>query len=504
MKKFYISTAIAYANATPHMGHALELTIADVIARYKRLKGYDTFYLTGTDEHGSKIYNAARKAGIDTQEFIDKNVEKFLNLNKKLNISNNDFIRTTDKERHIPACKKLWKILKDNGDIYKKEYEGLYCEGCEAFLAKKDLLNDECPTHHKKPNIIKEENYFFKLSKYSDKILNLIESNELKITPSNRKAEIITLLKEGLHDISFSRSKKAVKWGIEIEEDNEQVMYVWSDALVNYISALGYNENSEKFKLYWPADLHVIGKDISRFHAGIWIAMLLSANIKLPKEILIHGFISHNGEKMSKSLGNVIDPIEIINAYGTDALRYYLIREIPNSRDGDFNDKIFIERYNSDLANNLGNLLNRVHTLISKNDINNFNFHQNHEIYKKKVENTWLKFNEEMEKYNLHEAIFHIWRLISFANKNIDEEKPWSLVKNAPEKATSILSNLLELLRHISIMIQIIMPMTSNKIRMQLGLNIEINFEKEKNWGALEGEWNQINKSNIIFPRIES
>lgn len=503
MSKFYTTTAIAYVNAAPHMGHALEFVMTDVIARFRRLMGDDVFFLTGTDEHGVKIYSAANKAGVDTQGFVDKNADIFKSLKSILDLSYDDFIRTTDRERHWPACQEIWKKLVENDDIYKKEYEGLYCEGCEAFMAVRDLVDGNCPDHKKAPTLVKETNYFFRLSKYSEQIGELIESDKLKIVPANRKQEILNIIKEGLHDVSFSRPREVLPWGVDVPDDPDQVMYVWCDALTNYISALGYADNSDTFKKYWPADLHVIGKDIVRFHAAIWIGMLLSAGIELPKSILVHGFITHNGEKMSKTIGNVVDPLEIVDKYGVDALRYYLIREIPGGRDGDFNDKLFIERYNSDLANNLGNLVNRVHTLITKNEITDFIFNKHHESYKAKVDEAWKRYVSDMEQFNLHEAVFHVWRLIDFANKKIDEEKPWVLLKTEPEKARAVLCNLLELIRHVSIMITPIIPRSAANIRKQIGLPAEIDKKAEDGWGVVKG-WEKIGEGSIVFPRIET
>jgi methionyl-tRNA synthetase len=500
--KFYITTAIAYVNAPPHLGHALEFVETDTITRYKRMMGYDAYFLTGTDEHGVKIYNTAKKAGISTQELVDKNAQIFKDLKGILNLSNDDFIQTSDKKRHWPACQKLWKKLMESGDIYKKEYEGLYCEGCEMFMKESELVDGNCPNHKKPPVLLKEENYFFRLSKYSDQIRELIEGGDLLIIPESRKTEFLNMVKEGLQDVSFSRPRDVLPWGVDVPDDPTQVMYVWCDALTNYISAIGYAKETDQFKKYWPADLHVIGKDIVRFHAGVWIGMLISAGIAIPKAILIHGFITHNGEKMSKTIGNVVDPIEMAEKYGTDALRYYLLREIPVGRDGDFSDKLFIERYNSDLANNLGNLVNRIHTLVNRNKITDFTFDKYSELYKKRVDETWKKYVRDMDIYNLHEAIFHVWKLVDFANKMMEDEKPWTAIKEHPEKGRAVLCNLLEVLRHISVMISPFVPETSVKIRRQIGLPAKIDTEKEKGWGAVTG-WKALGEQEILFPRIE-
>jgi len=504
-KTFYITTAIAYVNAPPHVGFALELIETDAIARYKRLMGCDVHFLTGTDEHGVKIYSTAKKAGMDPQEFVDKNAATFKDLKDLLQLSNDDFIQTSDRKRHWPACQKLWKALEKSGDIYEKEYEGIYCEGCEAFMAPRDLVDGNCPIHQKPPAIVKEKNHFFRLSKYSEKIRELIETDKLRIIPAERKHEFLNVLKEGLYDVSFSRPREVLPWGVDVPGDSSHVMYVWCDALTNYISALGYAENSALYKKYWPADIHVIGKDIVRFHAGIWIGMLLSAGLPLPKSIMVHGFITHNGVKMSKTLGNVMDPVLTVKKYGVDALRYYLLREIPVGRDGDFSDRLFVERYNSDLANNLGNLVNRVHTLITRNSIAGFDFKKGgYDAYRVKVEDTWKKYKADMEECNLHEAIFHVWRLVDFANKIMDEAKPWSLIKSDPELGKATLCNLLETLRHIGILIQPFIPLSAGNIRAQLGLPAEIDLEKEKGWGSLEGEWKKLGIASIIFPRIEA
>lgn len=500
-EKFYITTAIAYVNAKPHMGHALEFVLADVISRYKRLMGSDTYYLTGTDEHGTKIYNTALAAGKDVQDFVDENAQLFKELGRLLNLSNDGFIRTSDKNIHWPACQKLWNKLVNQGDIYEKEYEGLYCEGCEAFMNERDLIDGHCPHHKKPPTLLKETNYFFKLSKHSARIVHLIESGQVKILPENRKQEFLNLAKEGLHDVSFSRPKSILPWGVEVPNDPSQVMYVWCDALTNYISGIGYHQESDLFKKYWPADLHVIGKDIVRFHAGIWVGMLLSAGIPVPKGILVHGFLTHNGEKMSKSLGNVVDPVVVVEQYGTDALRYYFTREIPCGRDGDFNDQLFVERYNADLANNLGNLVNRVHALITRNEISDFNFEDEKEVYKTKVDDTWKKYVSHMNQYQLHEAVFYLWRLVDFANKKMEEEKPWTLLRTDPPRGKTVLCNLLEVIRHISIMISPIIPHSATKIRMQLGLPAMIDPSSEEGWGAVK-EWKRLGEAEIIFPRI--
>ena len=336
-EKFYITTTIPYANASPHIGFALEIVQADVLARWNGLLGKDVFFLTGTDEHGTKNYQTAKKKKLDTQKFVDRNSRKFKELTKALNISNNYFIKTTDKKIHWPGVIKIWKILSNKGDIYKKEYSGKYCSGCERFITEKDLKDGKCLDH---PNLeiqdIAEENYFFRLSKYSDKIKRLIETDRLKISPKKWKNNFLGLINEGLTDVSFSREKKHLSWGIPVPGDDNQIMYVWPDALTNYLTGIGYP--NKRFERYWPADVHVVGKDMLRFHTGIFPGILLSAGIPLPKEVIVHGFLTVSGRKMSKSLGNVVSPLELRKKYSADTIRYSLLRSIPFGDDGDFSE----------------------------------------------------------------------------------------------------------------------------------------------------------------------
>ncbi|MBU4480323.1 class I tRNA ligase family protein [Patescibacteria group bacterium] len=372
-KKFYITTAIDYVNGKPHLGHALEKIQADVLARYKRLilGDDDIYFLTGADEHGSKIFRTAEKQGKEVQSFVDENTEVFRNLWKTLNISNNDFIRTSDKKRHRVGAQALWNKIFEAGDLEKAKYSGLYCVGCEAFVTEKDLIDGKCPNHDTAPEKIEEENYFFKISKYIEDVKSKIESDELQIIPAGRKNEILAMIERGVEDISFSRPKEKLSWGVDIPNDDSQVMYVWCDALANYISALGFgSDGDDNFKKYWPADVHMIGKDILRFHAIVWPAMLLSAGLPLPKKIFVHGFLTSDGKKMSKSLGNVIDPVDLINEYGTEALRYFLLREVTPFEDGDITLEKFKEAYNANLANGLGNLVSRILTMTQNSNVN--------------------------------------------------------------------------------------------------------------------------------------
>ena len=502
-EKFYINTAIAYTNAGPHLGHALEFIQADAIARYHRMMGYDTWFVTGTDEHGIKNYNTAKKTGIDTLNFVHSNADQFKALKSTLDISFDDFIQTTDQDRHWSTAQKIWKQLEAAGDIYQKEYEGLYCEGCEMFLKETDLVDGCCAIHKKPPTPSKETNYFFRLSKYSDKIVRLIESGEVNLAPAFRQNEFLTLAREGLHDVSFSRPKSSLPWGVPVPGDPNQTMYVWCDALTNYLSALGFSNNDSQFERYWPSDVILIGKDIVRFHAGVWIGMLLSVELTLPKTILAHGFVTHNGEKMSKTIGNVVDPIEVVNQYGKDALRFYLLREIPMGNDGDFSEPLFIERYNAELANNLGNLVNRVHRLVSKNNVSPALIQSSHNgRFQNEVSDTWNAYCSKMKEYKLSEGIQACWKLINFANKQMEVQKPWAMLKEDQEAGKQLLADFLELLRHVSLMISPIIPHSAQIIRQQLGLKEGIDASK-KTWGAAS-DWGSISEAIITFPRIEN
>ncbi|MDO8639597.1 MAG: class I tRNA ligase family protein [bacterium] len=492
-KKFYITTSIAYTNASPHLGYALESIQADVLARHHRLLGEDVFFLTGTDEHGAKIAQAAKEVGKKPMEFVDEITEEYKLLKKILCLSNDDFLRTTDQKRHWPGVEKIWKLLKKKGDIVKKQYKGLYCIGCEAFLHERDLIEGKCPIHFRAPEMIEEENYFFLLTKYAKILKKLILENKIKIVPKTRRNEMLGLIKQGLEDVSFSRIDKTFHWGIPVPGDSSQVLYVWADALTNYISALGYGTKKLKlFTKFWPADVHCVGKDIARFHILLWPAMLLSAGLKLPKTVFVHGFITVAGQKMSKSLGNIIDPFELVKKYGsasspqvgTDAVRYFLLREIPATGDGDFTYEKFEQRYNADLAKGLGNLVARIVTLASKSELpfvktktktrtkslspfedKNFN---------KLITQTQKDCKKALDNFKLNEALEAVWGLISFCDRYIEKEKPWE------EGKEKIISDLLVVLKKIAELLIPFLPETSEKILRQI---------KDK-------------KSEPLFPRI--
>jgi methionyl-tRNA synthetase len=453
-KKFYITTSIAYTNAPPHVGYALELTQADVLARYHKLLGEDVFFLTGTDEHGAKVARKAEEASKTPEKFVDELSEKFKELTKALNLSNDDFIRTTDKKRHWPNVEMVWKKLSEKGDIYKKKYKGGYCVGCEAFVKEKDLVDGKCPIHGKPPETVEEENYFFKLSKpeYVKAIKKEIEENKINIVPVGRKNEILSFIDQGVEDISISRSKENLQWGIPVSGDDSQVIYIWFEALINYLFP--------KDKGYWPPTVQCIGKDIFRFHSLIWPVMLLALDMPRPENILVHGFITSNGQKMSKSIGNVVDPFDLIEKYGADAVRYFLLREIPTTEDGDFTEEKFKERYNADLAGGIGNLVARVLTLAEK-----------FKVKKEKIKDKTIleeiqktKKNREfaMNEFKFSEAAVSVWNLMAFCDKIINEEKPW---EGGKEK---IIADLLFTVSEIADSIKPFLPETSDKILNQL------------------------------------
>lgn len=458
MEKFYITSAIPYPNGKPHIGFGLEIVITDAITRYNRLKGKDTHFLTGTDEHGLKVYQSAQKEGTNFQEYVDRNSLEFARLKEILNISYDDFIRTTDQKRHWPGVEKIWNECVKTGKIYKKAYEGLYCVGCEEFKAEKDLENGLCPEHKVTPEKVQEENYFFKLASYKDQIKNLIVANQLHIIPTSRKNEVLSLLKDA-HDFSVSRPRSRISWGVPVPRDETQTIYVWFDALVNYISAIGYGRDEETFSKWWPADVHVIGKGIARFHAIYWPAMLLAANLPLPKTILVHGYVTVGGEKISKSLGNVISPEDIVIRYGNnfaarDALRYFLLRYIPTTDDGNFSFEEFERVYNADLANGLGNLAARVAKLCGQ-----------HEVSTPKTSIAFdAKIEQFLQDFQLHEALTHICSEITQLDRVINEKKPWEL---SSEKAKPILENLALKIQHIAFNLRPFLPETAEKILNQ-------------------------------------
>jgi len=497
-KNFFISTAIDYVNASPHLGHALEKIQADVVARYRRFLGENVFFLSGTDENSLKNVQAAREEKIPVRELVDKNAKKFYGLKKALNLTFDDFVRTTEK-RHLEGAQKLWGACK--ADIFKKSYKGLYCVGCEEFYKENELENGLCPEHKTKPELVAEENYFFRLSKYQDKLKDIIEGGELEIIPQTRKNEILNFINSGLEDICISRSsERAQGWGIDVPGDPSQKIWVWFDALANYLTALGYAKNGKKFQKFWQKNknkLHVIGKGISRFHAVYWPAILLSANLSLPEKIFIHGYLTFSGQKMSKSLGNVVDPFELVKKYGRDPVRYFLLREIPPTEDGDFTYEKFEKRYNADLSKGIGNLVARVITmaknsksrfLISKPRRKTFSFLRGRQIpnpiFKTIIDKTWKNYQKFLDEFKFNEALISIWKLISFCDKYIEKERPWEKSKGQKEA----IGNLLSAIKEIAKLSGPFLPETSEKILKQLTLR--------------QGSGQETKKSKPLFPRI--
>ena len=464
-KKYYITTPIYYTNQAPHIGTAYTTVAADVLARYYRKLGEDVLFLTGTDEHGEKIAQAAKKANKSPQEFVDEIAELFKKAWEKLNISYDDFIRTTD-EKHKKGVEKFLLKLKDSGKIYQDEYRGLYCTGCEKFITKKELVDNKCPDHQKEPELISETNYFFKLNDFLPKVKKLIESNKLIIEPKERKKEVLSLLKQDLGNFSISRQN--VKWGIDLPFDKGQKTYVWVEALQNYITAIGYGDDSEKFNKYWPADLHLIAKDIVKFHAIFWPALLLATGLELPKKIFVHGFFTVEGQKMSKSLGNVIDPVYLADRYSADAVRYFLLREISFGQDGDFSIKRLEERYNSDLANGLGNLVSRVLTLSEKIGAK---AEKADKEFSSEIKSVQEKCKKTIEEIKFNETLESIWQLISFCDEYVEKNKPWELIKNDQEKSKEVLGQLLTTTKEIANLLEPFMPETSEKILNQIKQN---------------------------------
>ncbi len=509
---FYITTAISYVNGVPHLGHAYEVILTDVMARFQRLDGREVYFLTGTDEHGEKVAKTAEDNGMSPKEFADKNAATFLKMTDTLNISNNDFIRTSE-DRHYKASQAIWKTLKDKGDIELGKYQGWYSIGDEAYFTEDELRTaengDKFTADGKPVKWVEESSYFFKLSNYTEKLLEYYEAHPEFIEPSSRRNEIISFVKQegGLKDLSVSRHKDRLKWGIPVPGDEDHVMYVWLDALTNYLTGIGYPDlKCDQYNTFWPADFHVIGKDIIRFHCIYWPAFLMAADLPLPKTVFAHGFINVHGEKMSKSIGNVLSPDGLVESFGLDQIRYFLMREIPHGQDGNFSHEQAVTRINADLANGLGNLAQRTLSIIHKNcdakipECGALTEEDKHLI--KQSFEVLGQVREDMNAFKVHRALEKIWVVVSAANGYVDAQAPWALKNDNPERMKTVLFILAEVIRRLAILTLPVTPDASGKLLDQLKIPQEsrnfahINPEIETKSGV------EINKPEGVFPRI--
>lgn len=503
-RTFYVTTPIYYVNDVPHIGHAYTTLAADVLARYKRIRGYEVFFLTGTDEHGQKVEKAANAAGETPLEFADRVMKRFQALWEKLDISTTDFIRTT-QERHKKGVSRLFENVMARGDIYLGEYEDWYCTPCETFWTETQLIDGKCPDCNRPTEKLKEESYFFRMSKYQEALLAHIEANPDFIQPKSRRNEIISFVKEGLRDLSVSRT--TFNWGIPVPGNDRHVIYVWFDALANYITALGYPDEGGNFGKFWPVDVHLIGKDILRFHTVYWPTFLMAAGLPLPKKVFAHGWWTVEGQKMSKSLQNVVEPNMLIDRYGVDAVRYFLLREVPFGLDGDFSHTALVHRINSDLANDLGNLLNRstamVHKYFGGVVEEPDGYTDTDSAYRAKTEAMVAQVEAYMDELAFSKALQAIWEVVSAGNKYIDETAPWTLAKDPAQKErlATVMYSLLESQRVVYFLLAAFMPKTAVKALGYLGWH-EAPCEAGFAWGGLKGG-TRIVKAEALFPRIE-
>ena len=502
--KYFLTTAIDFVNSRPHLGTAYEKITADIIARYRRLAGFDTHFLMGNDEHSQNVFRKALEQGKEPLAYCDEMEQVFRAVWKRLDVSFDDFIRTSDPKRHKPAVQKMAQACLDNGDIYEGSYEGFYCVSCEAFKQQKDLVDGNCPIHNTKPQWIKEKNWFFRLSKYQQRLLTHYDQHPGFIEPDIRRNEILRLVEGGLEDISMSRAGQS--WGIPVPFDPTSVVYVWFDALINYAAAVGYGWDEERFKQWWPASLHIVGKDITRFHCVIWPAMLMSAGVALPKQVFGHGWVYFKGERMSKTMGNIVDPLDAAERFGPDPLRLYLAKEIPYGGDGDFTWERFEEKYNADLANNLGNLVNRLASMTERYQKGTIRGSGGGPIAAIAAENV-AAYRMSMDVHALHEGAAAAFRLISAANNYIAETQPWALAKDSAnaDRLNGVLADTAEAVRIAAVMLSPVMPASANEIRRRLGDSApasECRLDKDSAWRT-SGE-KQILNAGALWPRIEA
>lgn len=509
MKPFYITTTLPYVNAKPHIGFALEILQADAVVRYQRLLGEEVFYNTGTDEHGQKIYTKAQEAGMDTQKYVDGFARDFRELENLLNLDHPTFIRTTD-EKHKAAAQEMWRRCEAKGDIYKKNYQVKYCVGCELEKTDSELENGKCPIHPTyEIELINEENWFFKFSNYGDKLLELYDNNPDFVLPKHRLSEIRAFVERGLQDFSISRLKEKMPWGVPVPGDDTQVMYVWFDALTNYISTLGWPENTGNFEKFWgtkdaPNGIQMAGKDNLRQQSAMWQAMLMSADLPPSKQIFIHGFITSGGQKMSKSIGNVVDPYEEVKKYGVDALRYFLFGALPADEDGDYSTERFEEFYTAHLVNGVGNLTSRILSMLDK--YSDGKVPTVNELYEgprlAEIGNTWDVYNALLIEYKFSQSIEHVRSFLSVIDNIISTQKPWERVKDG-EDVSGLLYSLAESLRHIALMLLPFIPGSAEKILNQLGIKLSDleSLDIEKEWGRLKSG-QEVKKGEPLFPRL--
>jgi methionyl-tRNA synthetase len=502
MTRFYITTAIDFVNSRPHLGTAYEKVMADIIARFKRLAGYDTHFLMGNDEHSLNVFKKAEELGISPLEYCDRMEVEFRSVWKRLDISFDDFIRTTE-DRHRVSVQALVQRIRDAGDVYERMYQGWYCDSCEGFKQEKDLEDGNCPLHRTKPRWLEEKNHFFRLSRFREPLLSLYRETPTFLVPEIRRNEIVSFLESGLDDISISRESQA--WGIPVPFDPESVVYVWADALINYASAVGYARDEPLFEKWWPCDLHVIGKDITRFHCVIWPAMLMSAGVALPRQVFGHGFVYFRGERMSKSLGTVVDPLDAAEKFGPDPLRLYLAREIAFGQDGDFSWERFEARYNADLANNLGNLVSRVASMAEKYRGGLLRAPSSpSDALRRKADEARERYSVAMESYAIQDGANAAFDLVNAVNEYITDSEPWVLAKDESkaDRLSQVLYDAAEATRIAAVLLLPVMPSSSREILKRIGgVSAEVKLSVDALWGV-KGEL-KVEKSSALWPRLE-